>query len=122
MLNNLYLYTQPKGSIKYEQAIHLKFQTSKDLSPLQSFLESSGGSVVKNLPANAGDAVFITGSGRSPGGGSGNPLQYCLGDPMDRRAGWVTAHGVTNESDMTDQLSKHLQAFSGSSWRRTLPK
>ena len=38
-----------------------------------------GGSVVKNLPANAGDAVSIPGSGRSPGGGHGNPFQYsCL--------------------------------------------
>ena len=36
----------------------------------------SGGCVVKNLPANAGDAGLIPGSGRSPGEGSGNPLQY----------------------------------------------
>ena len=85
-------------------------------------MQFPGGSVVKNLPANAGDAVLIAGSGRSPGGRSGNPLQYCLGNPMDRGAWWVTVHGVTNESDMTDQLSKHLQAFSGSYWRRTLPK
>ena len=46
-----------------------------------------GGSVVKNLPASVGDtgdAGLIPGSGRSPGGGHGNPLQYsCLEDPMD---------------------------------------
>ena len=43
-----------------------------------------GGSVVKNLPANAGDTSLIPRSGRSPGGGSGNPLQYlCLENPMD---------------------------------------
>ena len=37
------------------------------------------GSVVKNLPANAGDTVSIPGLGRSPGGGNGNPLRYsCL--------------------------------------------
>ena len=43
--------------------------------------------MVKNLPANAGDASSICGSGRSPGGGHGNPLQYsCLENPMDRRA------------------------------------
>ena len=57
------------------------------------------GSVVKNLPANAGDAGdvgLIPGSGRSPGGGNGNPLQYsCLENPMDRGAWWATAHGVT---------------------------
>ena len=44
-----------------------------------------GGSVVKNLPANAGDAGSIPGSGRSPGEGNGSPLQYsCLENPMDR--------------------------------------
>ena len=49
-----------------------------------------GGSVVKNLPANAGDTGdpgLIPGSGRSPGGGHGCPLQYSgLGNPMDRGA------------------------------------
>ena len=44
-------------------------------------------SVVKNLPANTGEAGLIPGSGRSPGEGNGNPLQYsCLGNPMDREA------------------------------------
>ena len=47
----------------------------------------SGGSAVKNLPANAGDEGSISGSGRSPGEGNGNPLQYsCLGNPTDRGA------------------------------------
>ena len=47
----------------------------------------SGGSVVKNPPANAGDAGAIPGSGRSPGEGNGNRLQYsCLANPMDRGA------------------------------------
>ena len=49
-----------------------------------------GGSVVKNLPANTGDAGDVgstPGSGGSPGVGNGNPLQYsCLENPMDRRA------------------------------------
>ena len=54
-----------------------------------------GGSVVKNLLANAGDAGSIPGSGRSPGEGNGNPLQYsCLGNPMDRGAWRATDHGV----------------------------
>jgi len=44
-------------------------------------------SVVKNLPANAGDAGLIPGTGRSSGGGNGNPLQYsCLENSMDRVA------------------------------------
>ena len=57
-----------------------------------------GGSVVKNPPANAGDARdagSISGSGRSPGGGHGNPLKYsCLENPMDRGAWWDTVHGT----------------------------
>ena len=61
-----------------------------------------GGSVVKNLPASAGDAGSIPGSGRPPGEGNGNPLQYsCLGNVMDRGAWWATVHGVTKESDTT---------------------
>ena len=45
------------------------------------------GSVVKNLPANAGDKGSIPELGRFPGEGNGNPLQYsCLGNPMDRGA------------------------------------
>ena len=58
----------------------------------------------KNLPANAGDTADadIPGSGRSPGGGNGNMLQYsCLENPMGRRAWWATIHGVS-ELDMTE--------------------
>ena len=55
-----------------------------------------GGTVVKNLLANAGDKSLIPESGRSPGEGSGYPLQYpCLGNPMDRGAWWAAVHGVT---------------------------
>ena len=55
-----------------------------------------GDSVVKNLPINAGDLGTIPGSGRSPGGGHGNPLQYCcLENPMDRGAWCATVHEVT---------------------------
>ena len=54
--------------------------------------------MVKNLPANAGDAKdvgLIPGSGRSPGVGNGNPLQYsCLENSMDRGAWWATVHGA----------------------------
>ena len=52
-----------------------------------SIVDFPGGSVVKNLSVNAGDVGLIPGSGRSPGDGNGNPLQYsCLGNPMDRGA------------------------------------
>ena len=61
--------------------------------------ELPGWAVVKNSPANAGDArnvSLIPGLGRSTGGGNGNPLQYsCLGNPMDRGAWRATVHGVT---------------------------
>ena len=54
--------------------------------------------VVKNLPANAGDVRgvgSIPGSGRSPGGGNGNPFQYsCLKNPVDRGAWWATDQRV----------------------------
>ena len=55
-----------------------------------------GGSVIKNLPANAGDSGSIPGLGRSLGEGNGNPLQYsCLGNPMDRETWCATVHGLT---------------------------
>ena len=49
--------------------------------------------MVKNLPADAGDSGLIPRSGRSPGEGNGNLLQYsCLGNPMDGGAFWATVH------------------------------
>ena len=61
-----------------------------------------GGSVVKNPPANAADAGSIPGSGRFPGVGNGNPLQYsCLENPMDRGDWRATVHGVLKESEKT---------------------
>ena len=54
------------------------------------------GSVVKNLPAKAGDTSSIPGLGRCPEKGNGNPFQLsCLGNPMERGAWQVTVHGVT---------------------------
>ena len=73
-----------------------------------------GGSLVKNPPANAGDAGSIPGSGRSPGGGNGNPLQYsCLENPMDR-AWRATVHSHTKELDTTEQLNTSNRSVS--SW------
>ena len=57
----------------------------------------SGGSVVRNLPANAVDTSLIPGLGRSAER-NGNPLQYsCLGNQMDKGACWATVRGVTKK-------------------------
>ena len=62
----------------------------------------SGGSVVKNPPANAGDSGSIPRLGRPPGEGSANPLQYSwLENPMDRGTWWVTVHSIAEGLDMT---------------------
>ena len=67
-----------------------------------------GGTVVKNMPANAGDARdtgLTPGSGRSPRRRHGNPLQYsCLENPMNRGAWWATVLGVTKSQAV---LSTH---------------
>ena len=56
-----------------------------------------GDSVVKNLPANAGDTRdvgSIPGSGRCPGGGNGNPFQYfCMENSMEREKCWAIVQG-----------------------------
>ena len=65
-------------------------------------LSFSGGSVAKNLPANAGDLGLIPGSGKSPGEGNGNPLQYSwLGNPMDGGAWKAPLPWSGKESDTT---------------------
>ena len=67
--------------------------------------------VVKNLPANAGDARdagSVPGLGRSPGGGHGNPLQFsCLGNPMDKGAWQATARRVAKSRTELKWLSTH---------------
>ena len=64
-----------------------------------------GDSMVKNLPAIAGDMGSIPGWGRSSGEGNGNTLQYpCLENPMDRGAWRAMVHGVTKESDTSSLL------------------
>ena len=66
--------------------------------------------MIKNLPANVGDARdegSIPGLGRSPGGENGNPLQYsCVGNPMDRGVWGAAVHRVAKSQT---QLSMHTQ-------------
>ena len=68
--------------------------------------------LLKNLPASAGDTGVtgsIPGSGRSPGGGHGNPLQCsCLENPMDRGTWRVTVHWGYKESDTTEVCLRYV--------------
>ena len=74
-----------------------------------SHMDFSGGSAVKNPPANAGDMSLVSGSGSSPGEGNGNPLQFsCLENTMDRGAWWVAKPQGCKESDRTEQLYERL--------------
>jgi len=77
----------------------------------------SGGAMVKSPPANAGDVRdvgSIPGSGRSPGGGDGNPLQYsCLEDTTDRSTWWATVHRVTkHRTRLKQRTHKHESSVS----------
>ena len=87
-----------------------------------------GGSVVKNAPINArdtGDVSSTPESGRSPGEGNGNPLQYsCLENPMDRGAWRAAVHGVEKSRtrlSMQAQLSTWYKQRIKSAWTLGLP-
>ena len=73
-------------------------EMGRDFFPTPSLLWGpvvTGGSDGEEPACDAGDLSSIPGSGRSPGGGHGNPLQYsCMENPMDRGAWRATVHGV----------------------------
>ena len=111
--------TQPFATfmqIKYNGVYNT---TSSDSCKLEKDVPSLGASqvviVVKNPPANAGDmrdAGLISGLGRSPAGGQGNPLQYsCLENSMDRGAWQATVHRVTQSQTWLKRLSMHTCPF-----------
>ena len=98
----LFLYFRAKLAKLVSQILYL-LACFLDMIPGLGF---PGGSEVKASASNAGDPGSIPGSGRSPGEGNGNPLQYsCLQDPMGGGAWWATVHGVakswTRLSDFT---------------------
>ena len=65
--------------------------------------------MVKNLPANAGEAGWILELGKSPGGGNGSPLQYsCLEDPTDRGAWWATGPVVAKSQSLLRDSHTHI--------------
>ena len=77
------------------------------VSPLP--LGIPGGSDGKESACDAEDSGLIPGSGRSPGEGNGNPIQYsCLENPMGRGAWQATVHGSHKELDTTKQLLFHF--------------
>ena len=81
-------------------------------SVMSNSLWCHGHTVVKNLPANWGDARdmgSIPESARSPQVGNGNPLQYsCLDNSMDRRDWWATVHGITkSQTRLRDWAHTH---------------
>ena len=85
-----------------------------------------GGSGGKESACNVGNLGSIYGSGRSPGEGNGNPLQYsCLENPMDRGAWWATVLGVaksrTRLTDFTFTLSPPQPTEVGIMMRKPRP-
>ena len=93
-----------KSSLPWEAVLATaKIRSLCDIHTLPLIDEGfASGSVVNNLPANAGDMGSIPGSGRSPGEENDNPLQYSyLENRIDRGDWQATVHGVTKESDMT---------------------
>ena len=85
-------------------------------------MDFPGGSDSKMSAYNAGDLGSIPGSGRSPGEGNGNPLQYsCLENPMDGGAWRATVHGVaksrTQLSDFTFNPEGAVEQLHPASWR-----
>ena len=83
----------------------------KILTSLRYVWGFQGGLAVKNPPPNSGevrDAGLIPGSGRSPGGGHGNPLQYsCLENPKDRGTWQITVHRAAKSETLLKRLSMH---------------
>ena len=80
------------------------------------------GSVVKNLPASAGNEGSNRGSGRCPGEGNNKLLHsFCLGNPMDRGAWWATLHRVTKSQTGLKHLSMHAYTQAGNWGLQTTP-
>ena len=76
--------------------------------------------MVKNLPVDAGDPGSIPGSGRSPGVGNGNLLQYsCLEYPMDQGALWAIVYSVAKSQTQLKRLSTHNKENFKSQWFKT---
>ena len=108
--------------------ICLKWSNKPEIDEASSLGAFPGGEVVKNPPANAGDARdagWIPGSWRSPGGGNSNLLQYsCLENSTDREAWRATVHGstrvghdlATKQPPLSSEQVPHMASFSPHNW------
>ena len=105
------LESSPTPQFKSISSLVLSFLYSPALTPIHDWLSYKnlgfpGGSDGKESACNAGDVGSISRSGRSPGEGNGNPLQYpCLGNPMNRGALGVIVHGAMGRERSLTQLS-----------------
>ena len=100
--------SQVEGLTKSGQFLFLLIFTGLNKAPYRSFLR---GSVGQESACNAGDPGYIPGSGSSPGGGRGNPLQHsCLENPHGQRSleGYIL--WGQKESDMTERLHFHFNS------------
>ena len=93
--------------ITYPWVIHFITGSLYLLTTFTHFITTyPGGSDNKESACNAGNLSLILGLGRYPREGNGYPLQYsCLDNFMDRGTCWAIVHGVTKESDTTEQLN-----------------
>ena len=79
---------------KMMNILTVKFFSLKNFLSFTIIKGFPGGAEVRASACSVGDLGSIPGSGRSPGDGNGNPLQYsCLENPMDGGAWWATVHG-----------------------------
>ena len=114
-LCNEMIKIRTKVVTRKDRGAETDFRTTQDMRLIKVALANSfpGGSVAKNLPACTGEAGSITGSGRYPGGGGGNPLQYsCLQNPTDRSlADYV--HGDPRVRDLATTTTSALHIKGG---------
>ena len=93
---------QQKDILRHAQVVY-PYHTLPESNYLPPYSRQLKNESNKESACNAGEIGWIPGSGRSPGEGNGNPLQYSyLENPMDRRAWWATVHGVAKHLDVTE--------------------
>ena len=100
-------------STQYVKSKEFCLRSKRDLTSTYEYLWAPQVvPVVRNLPTNAGDTGSTPGSGRSPRGGHGNPLQdSCLENPMDRGAWQATVQGVAKSQTLSSHTYTHAYRY-----------